>query len=111
MDGIVPILIIIILLAVLVGTVSIVFVGFMIIFSPHKLGMRSNYFAIISVIVMGLGSALAFLGTQSIIGTTPLVYICPLMLLISIVLMVKCTSIVEHNKVLKDDADNKNSAS
>jgi hypothetical protein len=110
MDGIVPILMLLILLAVLVGTVSIVFIGSMIIFSPHKLGMRSNFFAILSVIIMGLGSALALIGTQSIIGTTPLVYICPLMLLIGIVLMVKCTSIVEHNKALKKDAD-KNSAS
>ena len=107
MDGIVPILMLLILLSVLVGAVSIVFIGSMIMFSPHKLGSRSNFFAIISVTVLGLGSTLALIGTQSIIGTTPLVYVCPLMFLIGIVLMVKCTSIVENNKAQKKDA-NKN---
>ena len=101
MDGIVPILMLLILLSIFVGADSIIFLVSMILFAPYKLGMRSIYFATFSVAVLGLGSVLAFLANQSIIGHSPLVYICSSMLLIDFALMVKCKRIIKHNNALK----------
>lgn len=111
MDGIIPTLILMILLALAVSVISTLYIGAMVLFSPTKLGSKSKSMAIFNVCAMSIGTVITFNGSRSIIGQSPLIYMVPLMLVVSILLLLKCVSTVEHNQRQKKDANNESGAS
>ncbi len=103
MDGIVPILMLLILLCVLVGTILTVALGLLILFYPLKLGRVALFVATLNIVILVVGLLLSLLGTKSIIGTTPLVYVCLFMLSVGIALKFKCRGVIALRNKLKNE--------
>lgn len=106
MDGIVPILFLMIAVTCFISVLSGFVIGAITFFAPGKIGKKSVFFASLNLIIVGIANAIMLSSIDTIIGYSPFVFVTPLLFIISGYIWVQCMKPYKHNKSKQTDAQN-----
>jgi hypothetical protein len=105
MDGIVPVLYLMISVASVLSALSSGVLGVFIVLRPERIGKALVSFSKINLLVILIASLLALAAIKTIIGDTSLIYLAPLDAVLSCLVLIKIANIYKYNKSLKSDAN------